>query len=162
MISLIVAMSKNRVIGNEGKIPWHLPNDFKHFKQVTLGKPIIMGRKTHESIGRPLPGRRNIVVTRQSDYLADGCDVFQSIDAALDAVASEPEIMIIGGSTLYEQTLERADRIYLTIVDTTLDGDAYFPELDPEHWQLLTAENHPSDATHQYDYTFQTLQRDTF
>jgi dihydrofolate reductase len=157
MISLIAAMSTNHVIGVNNQLPWHLPADFKHFKQLTLNKPIIMGRKTFESIGRPLPKRRNIIISRQEDYHADGCDVFTSIEAALEATQDEPEVMIIGGATLYEQTLPFADRLYLTIVDITLEGDAYFPKWS-NNWNIIDEVEHSRDEKNSLDFRFLTLE----
>ena len=116
-LSLIAAVSSNRVIGNNNRLPWHLPADLKHFKNLTLGKPVIMGRKTFDSIGKPLPNRRNIVISRDKNLVIAGCEIFYSIDSALQAVSSEPEVMIIGGANLYAQTIARADQLYLTIID---------------------------------------------
>ena len=116
-ISLVVAKSKNNVIGKNNQLPWHLPADLKHFKNLTMGKPIIMGRKTFDSIGKPLPGRRNIIISHQPNLFIDGCEVFHSIDDALSALKNETEVMIIGGANLYAQTIERASRLYLTEID---------------------------------------------
>lgn len=159
MISLIAALAKNHAIGKNNQLPWHLPADLKHFKQLTLNKPIIMGRKTFDSIGRPLPKRRNIIVTRQSDLVIDGCEVFHTITTALAATASEPETMIIGGATLYEHMLAYADRLYLTLVDTELEGDAFFPQWIDSEWQIIEKSEHPHDENNAFNYTFVTLDR---
>ncbi len=139
-ISIVVAVSENGVIGADGGMPWHLPSDLKHFKQTTMGKPVIMGRKTHEAIGRPLPGRDNIVVTRKTDYCPDGVLVAPNVSAAL-ALGRQyaeslgvDEICVIGGGEIYRQTLEFADRVYLTEVHMRADGDTRFPSLDPDDW----------------------------
>ncbi len=134
MISLIVVAATNNVIGVNGKLPWHLSDDLRRFKAITMGKPIIMGRKTYESIGRPLPGRQNIVITTQADFVADGCDVVASSAAAITAAGNAAEIMIIGGGQIYALFLPQADRIYLTRVCVAVKGDAYFPTLDDSIW----------------------------
>ncbi|MCX7122055.1 MAG: dihydrofolate reductase [Gammaproteobacteria bacterium] len=154
-ISLIVAKSKNHVIGNNNQLPWHLPADLKHFKRVTMGKPIIMGRKTFESIGKPLPGRRNIIISRDKTHMINGCDVFYSLEDALSAVKAEPEIMIIGGANLFFQTQSIATTIYLTVIDAEFQGDAFFPALNHDVWQLTTEEKHFPDEKNLYSYRFQ-------
>jgi len=133
-LSLIVAMSENRVIGAGNQMPWHLPADLKYFKAVTLGKPIIMGRKTYDSIGRPLPGRRNIVVTRNADWCAEGVETVPNLEGAITSAGEATEIMITGGAQIYAQALDMADRLYVTEVGLTVDGDAYFPEIDENCW----------------------------
>lgn len=133
IISLIAAMDKNRLIGVKNGLPWHLPADFKHFKEVTMGKPVVMGRKTFESIGKPLPGRKNIVVSR-SGFEADGVISVDSIEAAIAEVFDAEEVMIIGGASFYEQMILNAHRMYLTYVDTECEGDAWFPEFDQTAW----------------------------
>lgn len=153
-ISLVVAKSKNNVIGKNNQLPWYLPADLKHFKNVTMGKPIIMGRKTFDSIGKPLPGRRNIIISHQQNLFIDGCDVFHSIDDAFNAVKTEKEVMIIGGANLYAQILDRAHCIYLTIIDAEFDGDAFFPELNQE-WKLISDEKFSHDEKNKYDYRFE-------
>jgi len=159
IISLIVAKSKNNVIGKNNQLPWHLPADLAHFKNVTMGKPIIMGRKTFESIGKPLPGRRNIIITRNKNYAAQGCDVFYSLDDALNALKNEMEVMIIGGANLYSQMLERASRLYLTEVDVDIDGDVFFSSPDPTKWQLISEQKCPIDQKNQYAYCFQVWEK---
>ncbi len=164
-LSLIAAMDKNRVIGVNNTLPWHLPADLKHFKSLTMGKPILMGRNTYESIGKPLPGRDNIVLSRQSDYLAEGCTVVCSIEQALahaDELNAE-ELMIIGGAMLYDATLAIADTLYLTYVDTEVtNGDAplaFFPEIDRAEWTETDWQPHSADEKNSFDYTFTTLDR---
>ncbi len=159
MISLIVAASTNNVIGVQGDLPWRLSDDLKRFKAITMGKPIIMGRLTWESIGRPLPGRLNIVVTRQPGYSAEGCDVVASVDEALEAAGAVPEVMVIGGGDIYRQLLPRASRIYLTRVEAEIDGDTFFPQLDETEWELLASEAHEADDKNAHAFTFLTLQR---
>lgn len=158
-ISLIVAYDKNRVIGKNNQLPWRLPADLKHFKTLTMGKPIVMGRKTFESIGRPLPGRRNVVISSQSDFKIAGCDVYHSIEAALTALQNEAEIMVIGGARVYEQFLKRADCIYLTVVDAQVAGDAFFPTWDQTNWQLVSQERFEADEKNAYGYCFQEWRR---
>ena len=139
-ISLIVAVSRNGAIGLNNQLPWYLPEDLKYFKSVTMGKPLIMGRKTFDSIGRPLPGRANIVLTRDPQWISDGVEVVQSVEQALLAgkiaceAADVDEIMVIGGEQIYRMTLDLADRIYLTQVDADVDGDAFFPDIDLNNW----------------------------
>jgi len=159
IISFVVAMGKNRVIGKDNSLPWSLPADMKHFKDLTTGKPIIMGRKTFESIGKPLPNRTNIIITRDQAYKAEGCIVVNSIDAALLAVEGNEEVMVIGGAQIYKEFLPKANKIYLTIIETDFEGDAYFPEYDIEEWQETAFEEHERDAQNQYDYRFLTLER---
>ena len=158
-IALIAALAENRVIGRDNQLPWHISADLKHFKALTMGKPIVMGRKTWESIGRPLPGRKNIVVTRDTAYQAEGCQVVHSIEQAMDAVAESDELMIIGGAGLYQQTLEFADRLYLTRVRAEVDGDTWFPEIDPQQWHEVACESHSADENNEHDYDFVILER---
>jgi len=159
MISIIVAASTNNVIGFQGDLPWRLSADLKRFKALTMGKPIVMGRKTYESIGRPLPGRQNIVISRNSGFVADGCDVVSSIEAAVDAAGDAEEIMIIGGSHIYEAFLPRADRIYLTRVQAEVEGDAYLPEFGNDDWQETAVEENSADETNDYDVIFSIFER---
>ncbi len=158
-ISLILAMDRNRVIGAGGDLPWRLPDDMKYFKARTMGKPIIMGRKTYETIGKPLPGRQNIVITRQREYQAPGCTVVHSPQEALSAAGSAPEVMITGGAEIYRRFLPQADRIYLTLIDASLEGDTFFPELAPGEWQTIWEERHDADARNPYAYRFLVLER---
>ena len=158
-ISIIVAMATNRVIGHENRLPWHLPADLQHFKRITMGKPILMGRKTWESIGRPLPGRTNIVITRDVSYSADGCVVVHSLDAALEAARDNDEIMVIGGAEFYRQVLPRASTLYLTLVDGEFEGDAFFPEIDENEWLEVERSDHGPDEKNPHAYSFIRLER---
>ena len=158
-ISLIAALDRNGVIGDGGRIPWRLPADLKYFKRVTMGKPLIMGRKTHESIGRPLPGRQNIVLTRQHAYEAPGCTVVHSVEEALAAAGDAEEVMVAGGGTVYRQFLPRADRLYLTFVETTGEGQTTFPPFDREKWHLIFEETHPADEKNPFPYRFTIFQK---
>jgi dihydrofolate reductase len=159
MISIIVAASTNDVIGAHGELPWRLSDDLRRFKRVTMGKPVIMGRKTWESIGKPLPGRQNIVITRQSGYAAEGCDVVSSVDAAIAASGDADEIMIIGGSEIYQLFLGSAGRIYLTRVHADIRGDAGFVLPDAPDWQLVSDERHAADDRNEFDYSFRRYDR---
>lgn len=159
MISLIVAAAENGVIGRQGDLPWRLPDDLRRFKAITMGKPVVMGRKTWESIGRPLPGRRNIVITRQPRYVAEGCDVVSSADAVLEAAGDAGEIMIIGGSEIYRFFLGRAERIYLTRVHAEIEGDARFTLPDGAGWRLVSDERHAADGRNEFDYSFRRYDR---
>ncbi len=158
-IALIAAMAKNRVIGRNNQLPWRIPADLKHFKALTMGKPIIMGRKTYESIGRPLPGRVNIVLTGDVTYRAEGCEVVHSIAQALQVAGAVEEAMIVGGSDLYRQTIGDADRLYLTLVKAEVEGDAWFPKIDSRQWREIKREAHRADDSNQYDYAFVVLER---
>ena len=159
VITFVVAMSENRVIGVDNGLPWRLPADLRHFKTITMGKPVLMGRRTFDSIGRALPGRRNMVVSRTPGFKAPGCEVVGSIDEALASVAQEPEVMVIGGASFYEQLLPRADRIHLTRVHTTLEGDAFFPSVNLEQWREVSREEHGADDRNQFSYSFLTYER---
>lgn len=157
-VSMIVAAAKNGVIGKDNQMLWHLPNDFKFFKSHTTGHPIIMGRKTFQSIGRPLPNRTNIVIS--SNFEADGVEVVSSLDKAIDlAYSIDGDPFIIGGATIYHQAYELADRIFLTIVDTEIEGDATFQFPDPSEWKLTFEEKHEADENHKYGYTFTVYER---
>jgi len=134
IVSIIAAMDRNRLIGNNNQLPWHLPADLAHFKKITIGKPVVMGRKTYESIGKPLPSRTNIILTR-SGYRAEGIKTASSLEQAIDLVPGADELMIIGGSSVYEMVLPLVDRMYLTFVDAEFSGDAWFPEYDESRWQ---------------------------
>ena len=150
-IVLIVAMGRNRAIGFGGALPWHLPRELKHFRETTLGKPIVMGRKTHESIGRPLPGRQNIVVSRNSDYRAEGCDTAVSLRAAVSAARGK-EIMVIGGGQLYDEALEHADRMVLTLVECEPEADTWFPSWDERNWAGSVIRDESPDQNNPYAY----------
>jgi dihydrofolate reductase len=158
-ISIIAAMAENRVIGYDNALPWKLPADLQHFKALTVGKPIVMGRKTWESLPGLLPDRPHIVISNNPAYQAAGCTVVNSVDAALNAAGDAPEVMVVGGAHIYEQALPLAKRIYLTLVHTVVEGDTLFPEYDMDQWYELVREHHPSDESNPYPYTFLTLQR---
>jgi dihydrofolate reductase len=163
-ISLIVAVSRNGAIGLNNQLPWYLPEDLKYFKSVTMGKPLIMGRKTFDSIGRPLPGRANIVLTRDPQWTSDGVEVVQSVEQALLAgeiaceAADVDEIMVIGGEQIYRMTLDLADRIYLTQVDTDVEGDAFFPDIDLNNWSQTRVKL--PEIIDKHPYRFLVLDRD--
>ena len=161
IISIIVAMADNRVIGIENRLPWKLPADMKWFRQQTMGKPVLMGRKTFDSIGKPLPNRRNIVVTREAGLVLEGCEVVNSVDAALELCRNETEVMIIGGASFYEQMLPRADRLYLTLVHAQIEGDAHFPHIDFSQWREIERHDHSADGTNPFNYSFVVLERRT-
>lgn len=158
-ITIIVAAAENNAIGKNNQMPWHLPNDFKYFKKNTLAHSVVMGRKTFESIGKPLPERRNIILTRDMNFTHEEVDVANSINEVLNYCRDEREIFIIGGAEIYKQTLPLADKILLTRVHTTVDGDAYFPELLDHEWKLVSAEKHEKDEKHAFDYTFEVYER---
>jgi len=158
-ITLIVAASENNAIGKDNQMLWHLPDDFKYFKRNTVGHSIVMGRRTFESIGKALPERRNIVVTRNQDWVVEDVDVANSIDDVMKYCRDEREIYIIGGANLYKQTLPLAEKILLTRVHTVINGDAYFPELSEEEWRLSHQEYHAKDDRHAYDFTFEVWER---
>ncbi|HAW92581.1 MULTISPECIES: type 3 dihydrofolate reductase [unclassified Arsukibacterium] len=159
-IAMIAAMANNRVIGKDNQMPWHLPADLQHFKAVTLGKPVIMGRKTFESIGRPLPGRRNLVVSRTIPDDTKGVEWFSSVEQALAAASDNNEVMVIGGGEIYRQCLPLADTLYLTEIELMVDGDAYFPDYQrAADWQLVAEQQHQADGVNPYSYRFITLQR---
>lgn len=158
-VSLIAAMDRNRVIGMNNKMPWHLPADLKHFKRVTVGKPIVMGRNTYDSLGRPLPGRLNIVLSRQADLRIEGCEVVSSVEDALKLAGDVDEVMIIGGANLYRQTIDLADKLYLTYIDEKFEGDTFFPEVNPAMWQIDSEEKHYADEKNRYDYRFVNYSR---
>ena len=158
-LSIIVAMDRNHVIGANGDLPWHISADLQNFKKITMGKPIIMGRKTHESIGRPLPGRENIILTRDNNYQAEGCTVLQSLEDIFEHCKNVDEIMITGGAEIYQHTLEQASHLYLTEVHTEIEGDTHFPEFDRNQWQEISREDYKADEKNDYDYSFVVLKR---
>ena len=167
-IAMIAAMAKNRIIGADNDMPWHLPADLKHFKAITLGKAVIMGRKTYESIGRALPGRPNIVITSNADYSLSDATVVDSPESAFEvAKALSPEqsendeVMIIGGGTIYQSFLDKADTLYLTHIDLDVDGDTQFPDYEAAaSWKEVSREAHSADEKNAHSYTFVTLVRD--
>lgn len=160
-VNLVVARSRNGVIGVRNQLPWRLPKDLAYFKKITMGHPLLMGRKTFESIGRALPGRRNIVLTTQGAWSAPGVDVVSSIEAALELcfTAELVELMVIGGEQVYRQCLARADRLFVTEVDAEIDGDAFFPEISQEKWQAVQKEHHYADENNPFDYAFVTYEK---
>jgi dihydrofolate reductase len=159
IITLIVAVADSGVIGRDNALPWHLPEDLKRFKRLTLGKPIVMGRKTFESIGKPLPGRQNIVVTRDTNYGRDGVTVVHDIDSVLRAAGDAAEIMVIGGADLFRRFLARATRIHLTRVHGDIAGDVMWPALDIREWEVVERERHDADERHAYSMTFEVWEK---
>ena len=158
-ISLVVAVSENNAIGKNNQLLWHLPADLKHFKEITTGHTIIMGRKTYESIGKPLPNRRNIVITRQRDLTLANVEVVGSLEDAILLCKSEKEVFVIGGAEIYKQALAHSNRIYLTTVHQIYEGDVFFPELKESDWQKTAIEHHQVDEKNNVAYTFSTLER---
>ena len=158
-VSIVVAMDEHAGIGLEGRLPWHLPNDLKRFKALTLGKPIVMGRRTFDSIGRPLPGRHNIVVSRQPGHGIGGCTVVPSLAAALAAAGEVDETCVIGGADIYRLALPLAQTVHLTRVHATVGADTFFPPLDAADWEEIAREDHPADERHAHAYSFVTLRR---
>ena len=158
-LSIIVAMDKNRAIGKDGILPWHLSADLQHFKKITMDKPIVMGRKTHESIGRPLPGRENIILTRDKDYYAEACTILHSLDEIVDHCKDHEEVMITGGAEIYNVTLDKASRLYLTEVHTEINGDTFFPEFNRDDWNEISREDFKADEKNEFDYSFLVLEK---
>jgi dihydrofolate reductase len=157
--SLVVAVAQNGVIGRNNQLPWRLPEDLAYFKRVTMGHPIVMGRRTYESIGRPLPGRKNIVVTHQRDFQAPGCVVAHSLEEAWAAAEGADEVSVIGGTALFLDTLAIADRIHLTEVQANVEGDTFFPAFDRTVWRETEISRHPADARHTYPFRIVVLDR---
>ncbi|MDH3513728.1 MAG: dihydrofolate reductase [Gammaproteobacteria bacterium] len=158
-VSLIAAMAENRVIGVDNALPWRLPADLRHFRRLTTGHHVIMGRRNYESIGKPLPDRTNIVVTRNPAYHAPGCLVSHSLRQTLQDIQDDPEVFVIGGAEIYRQALGDADRIYLTLVHANIAGDTYFPEFDLREWQEISRTRHEPDENNPYPYSFVTYDR---
>ncbi|MEN1727705.1 MAG: type 3 dihydrofolate reductase [Pseudomonadota bacterium] len=158
-ITLVAAMSRNRVIGRDGDMPWHLPADLKHFKAVTLGFPVIMGRRTFESIGRALPGRLNVVVSRATPELPDGVLLAHGLESAIEACAEAEQIMVIGGGEIYRQALPLAERLELTLIDAEIDGDTHFPEFSLHDWHLRRLQARPADERNSHALRFATFER---
>ncbi len=158
MLSLIVAIARQNVIGHQGGMPWHLPAELAYFKRITMGHPIIMGRKTYESIGRPLPGRRNIVVTRNADFHVEGTEVAHSLDAAIGACTGS-DAFVIGGATLYIDALARADKLFITEIDAAVPGDTFFPKIDPQQWRETSRERREADEKNAHAMEFVVLER---
>ncbi|MBU0499007.1 MAG: dihydrofolate reductase [Gammaproteobacteria bacterium] len=159
LISLIAAMAENRVIGRDNRLPWHLPADLQHFKKLTLGKPIIMGRKTWESLPGLLPERKHIVLSRNRRYRAEGAALAQDLENAVEAAGKVAEICVVGGAAIYKLALPLADRIYLTLVHARVDGDAFFPALDEGQWRLSLREDHPANGKNPFPYSFLYYER---
>ena len=159
LVSIVVAADEQGGIGRDGGLPWHLPEDLKRFKALTMGKPMVMGRRTWDSIGRPLPGRRSLVVSRQPGFTAPGAEVFGSLEAALAAAAPAAETCVIGGAEIYAQALSRAGLIHLTRVHASAGADTFFPALDPADWEEIAREDRPADARHACALSFLTLRR---
>lgn len=161
LLSLIVARAENGVIGRDNRLPWRLPEDLRRFKALTWGKPILMGRRTFESLGRPLPGRTNLVMTRSGDYRPEGATVVRSLEEALSTVPAAPELVVIGGAEIYRLALPFADRVYLTEVHAAVDGDTVLPSFDAREWAEVAREEHAPDARHAHAMSFVTLERRT-
>jgi len=159
ILSIIAAVDKNKVIGNDNRLPWRLPADMKHFVAVTRGKPVIMGRRTYESIGRALKDRKNIIITRDRSYRADGCVAVHSVEEAIEAAGGAGEAVVIGGASVYEQFLPFTNRMYLTLVSHAFEGDVFFPVFDPSEWEETERTEHKKDGENPYDYAFITLER---
>jgi len=159
-VAMIAAMAKNRVIGLDNDMPWHLPDDLKFFKATTTGKPVIMGRKTFESIGsKPLPNRPNYVISRQKEFSADGVSVFSSVEQALEALHKHEEVIIMGGGQLYKKMLPKADKLYLTLINSDINGDTHFPDWTDVAWNELSRVHHQKDERHAFEFDFVTLER---
>jgi dihydrofolate reductase len=158
-LSIITAMAANRVIGVENRLPWHLPEDLQHFKTLTMGHHIVMGRKTYDSIGKPLPGRTTIIITRNVDYAVPGCMAVNSIDAALIVANGDDEVFFVGGAALYAQALPLVDRIYLTEIKRDFPGDAHFPQFDLSQWNEVSREKHTTTGSEPYEYHFVVYDR---
>ena len=159
MLSLIVAISDNQVIGQNGQLPWHLSADLKRFKQLTMGHHIIMGRKTYDSIGRQLPGRTSVVLTRQTDWAVEGVVTATDFKSALTLTGDDEEVFVIGGSQIYQLALPLVDRLYVTRVHATVDGDTYFSDIAADQWQLQETETHTADDKNDHDYSFMIYSR---
>ena len=157
-LSISVAMAENRVIGIDNKMPWHLSADLKYFKKITMGKPILMGRRTYESIGRPLPGRENIIISRNPAYQQEGCEVFHSIDSAIEFCIGNEELMVIGGASFYQALLPKASHLYLTQIHQSFEGDTYFPEFDRSEWCEIERVDITDDESVDFGYSFITLE----
>ena len=158
-ISFVVAYDRKRAIGKDNRLPWRLPDDMRHVRDVTMGKPLIMGRRTWDSIGRPLPGRTSIVLTRDPEFRCEGCLIARTPAEALKLAHAAPEIIVFGGARVFEEFLPRADRIYLTEVETEADADTYFPVLDATEWREVERTRHPADERHVHAFSFVTLDR---
>lgn len=158
MIQFIVAYDRNKFIGKDNDLPWRLPADLAYFKRITMGSTIVMGRKTFESIGKPLPGRRNVIVTKQKDYNVDGCEVIHSID---EIQKWNEDCFVIGGASIFEQAMPIADRLFITYIDEEFEGDTLFPPIDISNWSLISEEKGPKNEKNPYDYYFQVYKRNS-
>ena len=158
-LSIIVAMDRNRVIGRGGALPWHISSDLKNFKKITMGKPILMGRKTHDSIGKPLPGRENIILTNNKKYSAEGCIVKNTLDDVYLYCEKQLELVVMGGAILYSQTLDKAEKLYITEVNASVNGDTFFPEYKSSQWREISRESFNAGENNEYDYSFTVLER---
>ena len=158
IVTIVVAIAENYAIGKNNQLLWHMPADLKHFKNITTGHTVIMGRKTYDSVGKPLPNRRNIIVTRQ-DIKIEGCEVVKSIEDALALCANEDEVFIVGGAEIYKLTMSKTDRIYLTIIHHSFDADTLFPEIDYTDWKETARQDHQPDEKNKFPYSFITLER---
>jgi dihydrofolate reductase len=160
MISFLVAMDQRNTIGKDNDLPWHLPSDLAYFKRVTMGHPIVMGRKTHESIGRVLPGRENIVLTRDKNYTAPGCTVIHSTEQLLEMhKGKNEEIFVIGGAEIFKEVFSSADRLYITLIEDLFEGDTYFPEFDLSEWEIISKDKGIKDEKNPYDYYYIVYER---
>ena len=159
MKAIVVAMDRHRVIGKNNQLPWHLPADLKHFKKTTMGHHIIMGRKTFESVGRPLPGRVNVVISRNPDFRADDVIVVHSLDEAYRVAVGDEQVFVIGGSEIFREALPGIERLYLTLIDHSFEGDTYFPELSLDDWILVSREDHQPDEKNRFPYSFVVYDR---
>lgn len=159
MIILIAAVAENNALGKNNDLLWHLPKDFKRFKEITSGHHIIMGRKTFESFPKPLPNRTHVIITRQKEYVCEGCIVVQDLEKAVAVCPKNEDIFVIGGGEIYSQSIHLADQLDITRVHHSFEADVYFPEIDPKIWELTSEVFHPKDEKHLYDYTFQTFVR---
>lgn len=157
-VTIVVAIAENYAIGKNNQLLWHMPADLKHFKQITSGHTVIMGRKTYDSVGKPLPNRRNIIITRQ-EITIPGCEVVTSVEEALELCADEEEVFIVGGAEIYKLAMNKTDRIYLTIIHHSFDADTFFPEIDYMEWKEVSREDHTADEKHKYAYSFIKLER---
>tara|TARA_B100000965_G_C19181365_1_gene578950 strand:+ start:73 stop:558 length:486 start_codon:yes stop_codon:yes gene_type:complete len=158
-LSIIVAMDRNQLIGADGALPWRIPDDLKNFKKITMGRPILMGRKTHESIGRVLPGRENIVLTSNKDYIAEGCTIKNTLDQVYSYCDKEEELFVMGGANLYSQTLIKAERLFITEINADLNGDTFFPKYNRNQWEEVKRKNFNADEENEFDYSFTILER---
>ena len=159
MVSVIVAVARNGMIGKANQLIWHISEDLKRFKAITTGHPVVMGRRTFESLGRPLPNRTNVVITRQRDYSAEGCAVAGSLDEAVALFPPSEEVFVIGGGEIYAQAMPRADRFYLTVVEHDYEGDTLFPAWNPDEWELVSEERHERGEKFEYPFTFKDYRR---